>query len=159
MLYTNNFIRLAGVTEYLCFKRLVLRKNLDLIQSLHVQWSYPAAELDRDVLRGGLPPYNIDSWTETWNSIAEWRGLKHVRVDIHKWGTSARRMFYEEGYYFAPLKVLGDHIYLEVCVSWEREETGEYAVPPDEETWPFLIRRSMEYCEDGTGNFRLIARE
>lgn len=156
-MYTNNTFKLAGLTEYSCFTRLLSRQNLDLIQSLHVQWSYEAAECERDFLVG-VPPYHVGFWAETWNAISGWKGLRHVRVDMHKWRTGPRLMAYQEEHYFAPLMVLGKQIHLEVCVTWERLGTGRYAVPPDEEKWPFLIKRNMRYCENGD-SFRLEARD
>ncbi|KAH7394218.1 hypothetical protein DE146DRAFT_122808 [Phaeosphaeria sp. MPI-PUGE-AT-0046c] len=160
LLYTTNTFRLAGLTEYACFTRLVSRQNLDLIQRLHVQWSYEAAEyerIERDIY-GGVPPYDVGHWERTCKAIAEWKGLKHVRVDIHKWGADAELMLRQEYYYIGPLEVLGNRVPLELCVSWERTDRGFRAAPPEEESWPFLIRRNMEYCEDGTGCFRLEAR-
>jgi hypothetical protein len=155
LLYTNNTFRFAGLTEYSCLTRLVLRQNLDLIQRLHVQWSYEAAEAERDFLVG-VPPYHVGFWAEAWNAISEWKGLKHVKVDIHKWNPGLIRMAYQEEYYLAPLKVLGDHVQLEVCVAWAKlEGDNGWAQPPDAEKWPFVIRRDMQYREDGSGCFKL----
>lgn len=159
LLYTNNTFRLAGLTEYSCLTRLVARQNLDLVRSLYVQWSYEAAECERNFLVG-VPPYDVGFWTETWNEISGWKDLTHVRVDLHKWQTNPVIMAYQEEYYLTPLKVLDDQIQLEVFVSWEKwEEDDGYAQPPDAEKWPFVIRRNTKYCEDDTGRFKLAAHE
>lgn len=159
LLYTSNTFRLASLTEYSCLTRLMARQNLDLIQILHVQWSYEAAEAERDFLVG-VPPYDVRFWAETWKAISGWKGLKHVRVDIHKWNPNYRILAYQEEYYLAPLKVLGDHVQLELCVAWVKlEGDGGYVQPPDAEKWPFVIRRDMEYREDCAGGFTLEPRE
>jgi hypothetical protein len=149
-IYANNTFRFAGITEYCCFTRLVAKQKLDLIQHLHLQYSYEAVENERDI-RYAVPPYHIDWWSETWDAISRWKGLAHVRVDIHRYETRSLVHAYDEEYFYSPLKALGSHIELEVCVSWSRHSS----VPPDEEKWPFLIRRDMKYREENDGNFRL----
>ncbi|KAH8693462.1 hypothetical protein GQ44DRAFT_765196 [Phaeosphaeriaceae sp. PMI808] len=149
-LYPSNTFRLAGITEYWCFTRLLSRQYLDLIQDLHLQYSYEALELERD-LRIGIPPYRIDWWNNTWDSISRMKGLAHVRVDIHRYTRDPRVHAYDEEFYFSPLKNLPDQVELEVRVSWMKHNS----VPPDEEMWPFMIKRDMVYHEENNGTFSL----
>jgi hypothetical protein len=152
-LYNSNTFRLAGVTEYCCLVRVVPEQNLDLIQNLYFQWSYEAFENERSTVVG-IPPYHLDCWNATWHAISRWKGLAHVRVDIHRYSRNFQRCTYDEEHFFTPLKVLGDHIELEVCVSWLKYDP----VVSDQEQWPFLIKRNMEFYEEDNGNFRLEAQ-
>jgi hypothetical protein len=131
----------------------VPQHSLDLIQNLHLQWSYEAFENERST-EVGVPPYHIDWWNETWLAISRWKGLAHVRVDIHRYETNIRRCTYDEEHFFSALNALGDHIELEVRVSWMEYDS----VLPNADDWPFLIKRNMKYHEDDNGTFRLGAR-
>lgn len=124
-----------------------------MIQDLHLQYSYIGVELERDIEKG-IPPYHIDLWNETWERISRMRSLAHVRVDIHRYAQNPSVHEYDEEFYFSPLKNLRGQVKLEVHVSWGKH----ISLPPDEEMWPFIIRRDMVYHEEHNGNFSLKAQ-
>lgn len=144
-LYADNTFRFAGITEYWCFRRRLIKQNLDLIQNVHLQFSYTGLEVypERD-LTGGIPPYNLEWWNMTWTDIATIQNLKFLRLDIHKhsWRATDR----DERLFFSPLKDLPDHVDIDARCTW-----GTYHLERlHEESWPFKLTRRAAYHEHST---------
>lgn len=148
--YASNTFRLTGVTEFFCLARLLHRKNLDLIQTLHIQYSYIGTEVERGRdLNVGIPPFRMDYWEEAWHGISQMKGLKNIRVDLHKF--DSRSACQEELFYY-PMQNLADRVKIEVFVTWPKEMHE----PPDKEIWPFEISRCSRFYEEGNGTFHLV---
>jgi len=117
-LYTSNTFRFSSVTAYRCFQRLLPSHSLNLIQNLHIQYSYPPPFHPLFGLILGIPPYGRDCWFETWDMISKMAGLKHARVDVYIWAPYIHAE--QEEIFFAPLKGLRDAVEVEVRVNWEK---------------------------------------
>jgi hypothetical protein len=151
-MYKHNRFRFSTVTSYWCFRRLLHSENLDLIQRLHLQYSYQQAWSWDLFMFSGLPPYNHATWKNTWEDICSMKDLTHVRVDIRMLDPCLHAEW--EDAFFSPLTALEDSVKVEVRVSWKLDYKG----PPGKE-WPFTLKRHRTYREKVDGLFSLDAEE
>jgi hypothetical protein len=146
--YKCNRFRLSTVTAFWCFRRLVSNRLFEMIQDLYMQYPYRQGH---DYVYGlilGTPPYNQDCWNKTWEEIYKIGGLKRVRVDIY---VHAKGMHADhEKVFFTPLDGLRNEVEAEVYVTWAKDDDL-----PERRTWPFALRRRMDYHKEIDGSFRL----
>ena len=88
---------------------------------------------------GGIPPYDVSSWNQTWQEILKMKGLKYVRVNMvinAPWVTAE----YEE-LLFSPLAAVQGVEEIEACVSWEEDDRAGRG--GSGRVWPFTVRRGV----------------
>ena len=137
-IYTSNTFLIPNITAYFCFQRLLPTHSFQAIQSIHLNWAHPEAREMFDFL-GGIPPYDVSSWHQTWQEIPKMKALKYVRVNM---AINAPYVIAEyEELLFSPLAAIQGVEEIEVCVSWE--EHGQADEEDRRKVWPFTLRRGI----------------
>jgi hypothetical protein len=96
-----------------------------------------------------IPPWDIVSWTETWQDIASMRAPKYVRVYFVKHNPEVD--VHHEGIISSPLEVVRVLKEFEVWTNWEKYEQGQPGKYT--RTWRFTLRRDIL---DSYGRQRLL---
>ncbi|OAL04292.1 hypothetical protein IQ06DRAFT_96227 [Phaeosphaeriaceae sp. SRC1lsM3a] len=119
--YTCNTFRMSGVTAYWCLQRRLPIRFFELIQDLHIQYSYRPADDEVEGIILVIPPYGQRNWNETCLQISRMRGLKHIRFDIY---IQAPHIYWtHENIFFLPVEELGHKLRTEVRVNWTKNAT------------------------------------
>lgn len=144
--YTSNTFQFSGTTPFWCFRRLVSNRNLDLIETLHLQYTYGEAYKLNDLIIGPAP-YGPETWQATCIEISRLVHLKQLRIDVifmaHYVDATHENVFYDA------LKCLGEGVKVEVRVPWRRDE---YSVP-EGQVLPFHLTREVTFQETTNGWF------
>jgi hypothetical protein len=139
LVYTSNTFHFADITAYWSFQRLVAPRFFQSIGSIRLSCVQPLQMHHPFDFLESIPPWDIVSWTETWQDIAHMRALKRVRVYVVMHNTAVD--VHHEGLMFSPLKAVQNLEEFEVWTNWEKYELGQpgrYG-----QTWPFILRRDI----------------